>query len=205
MARHGSTAAKAVAKGAYHDNRDDSCEACVFSAAWGAFHGRASRSVMRCRGCAPPRGPSNPPVPSFTRRRLTFEPSPTPDYSGQKSLDHSRRRRPRGGRCRRDQLEPVRPGLERAHDVRGDADDVPRAEVDDLVVELDPARAADDDVGLLLLAVAMAERRAEAGAVAEVADAEVLGVDVLAGEPCLEPSGPRSAAASSTSLRFLIV
>ena len=58
---------------------------------------------------------------------------------------------------------------------RGDAQDIPLLRsVDDLVVEPHPAGAGDHHVGLLLLAVAMAERRADARPVAELADAEVL-------------------------------
>jgi hypothetical protein len=42
------------------------------------------------------------------------------------------------------------------------ADDVPLADVDDLVVELDASAAGDDDVELFLRLVLVAERRAEA-------------------------------------------
>jgi hypothetical protein len=55
----------------------------------------------------------------------------------------------------RDQLEPVRAALEPADDLGRDADDVPQAELDDLVVQLRSARAADDDVRLLLASVAV--------------------------------------------------
>src|SRR5439155_1258692 len=85
----------------------------------------------------------------------------------------------------RDHLEAVGARLERADDLRREADDVPPAQLDDLVVELDPAGAVDDDVHLLLLAVVVPHRRADAGPVAEVADAEMLRIDVLAGEPRL--------------------
>ena len=77
---------------------------------------------------------------------------------------------------------PVGTALERADDRRRDAHDVPLLELVDLVVELDAAGAADDDVDLFLLAVAVAARRAEVRAVPEVADADVLRVDVRAGE-----------------------
>ena len=52
--------------------------------------------------------------------------------------------------------------------------DVPLAQLDDLVVELDAAGAGDHDVGLLLRDVAVADRRAEARGVGHQADAEVL-------------------------------
>lgn len=45
---------------------------------------------------------------------------------------------------------PSGPGHEVADDFGGDADYVPLAQLDDLVLELDPAGTADGDVGLLL-------------------------------------------------------
>ena len=72
-----------------------------------------------------------------------------------------------------EQVEPVRAGLERADDRGRDAQHVPGLELDDLVVELRATGARDDDVGLLLLAVAVAERHARARVVGEAADAEL--------------------------------
>src|SRR5690349_22227393 len=54
-----------------------------------------------------------------------------------------------------DQLEAVVSGFERPHRCGVDANDIPAAELADLVVESDLSGAADDDVGLLLCAVAM--------------------------------------------------
>jgi len=90
-----------------------------------------------------------------------------------------------------------------AHDLRCDADDVPLPDLADLVVEPDPARAGDDHVGLLLLAGAVAARRADARGVAPVADAEVTGADVLAAEPASIP-GKRPPVSSSTPSRLTI-
>src|SRR3954454_3186963 len=70
----------------------------------------------------------------------------------------------------RQDLETVGPALECAHRARGDAHDVPPSQAHDVVVELDPARPVDHDVDLLLLAMAVTQRRAKAGPVAEVAD-----------------------------------
>jgi hypothetical protein len=57
-----------------------------------------------------------------------------------------------------DQLEAVASGFERSHRRGVDAKDIPAAELADLVVESDVSRASDDDVGLLLFAVAMRRR-----------------------------------------------
>src|SRR3954468_2831621 len=73
-------------------------------------------------------------------------------------------------RANREQLDTLRPGLERADGLRCDADRVPRADVDRLVPDLDSAGAAEDDVDLLLAGVPMPERRADAGREALVAD-----------------------------------
>ena len=60
-----------------------------------------------------------------------------------------------------DVLDPVRPGLDVSHRVLVEADRVPLADIDDLVADLDPAGAADDDVDLLLRDVLVPERDAE--------------------------------------------
>src|SRR5437764_14820597 len=54
-----------------------------------------------------------------------------------------------------DQLEAVVSGFERPHRCGVDANDIPAAQLADLVVESDLSGAADDGVGLLLFAVAM--------------------------------------------------
>src|SRR5688572_854479 len=81
-----------------------------------------------------------------------------------------------------DQLQPVRAGLERAHDGRRDAQHVPRNELDDLVAELGAAGAGDDDVGLLLLAMPVAPRHAGSRRVREAAHPELARVQGVAGE-----------------------
>jgi hypothetical protein len=50
------------------------------------------------------------------------------------------------------------------------------------VAELDPARASDDDVDLLLLPVAVAFLAAEAGTGAQMAHTQVLGIQMRPGE-----------------------
>src|SRR5438067_182791 len=55
----------------------------------------------------------------------------------------------------RDQLEAVVSGFEGSHRCGVDANNIPAAEVADLVVESDLTGSADDDVGLFLFAVAM--------------------------------------------------
>ena len=56
------------------------------------------------------------------------------------------------------QLKAVVSGFEGPHRCGVDANNIPAAELVDLVVESDPAGAADDDVGLLLFAVTMRRR-----------------------------------------------
>src|SRR4051794_14968587 len=70
----------------------------------------------------------------------------------------------------REVLEPVRACLEVPHRALRDADRVPLRELDDLVLDLDPAGAADDDVDLLLGLVLVAEGDAEAGREREQAE-----------------------------------
>src|SRR5438445_217412 len=64
-------------------------------------------------------------------------------------------------RADREQLEPVGPGLEGARRVLRHAHRIPLAEVDDLVLELDPAAARENDVDLLLRLVPVPEGPAE--------------------------------------------
>src|SRR3954454_13258673 len=82
----------------------------------------------------------------------------------------------------REQLEPVGSGGEAAHGGGRHADEVPAADVVDVVVELDLPRSADHDVDLLLLAVAVADWQVHVRLVAHPRHAEVLGLEVLAGE-----------------------
>src|SRR3954451_25374564 len=77
-------------------------------------------------------------------------------------------------RADREQLDTLRPGLERADGLRCDADRVPQADVDRLVPDLDSAGAAEDDVDLLLAGVPMPERRADAGREALGADGDLV-------------------------------
>ncbi len=120
-------------------------------------------------------GVQTPAVPEIHRRRQSgqgeSESTPSPSL-GLRAADG-------------DQVEAFRASLEGAHDGRGDADDVPRADVADLVVEPYAAGAGDDHVGLLLLAVRVRRRAAEVRRVAPVADAEVARVEVLAAEAAL--------------------
>ena len=79
-------------------------------------------------------------------------------------------------------------------------------EVEDLVVELDAARAADDDVDLLGLVVAVGEALALVGLDAHQREAGLLGVEVLpAKRASWTASKPALGATSSTSRRFLMV
>src|SRR5205807_1908148 len=80
----------------------------------------------------------------------------------------------------RDHLETLGSTLEGPDNIRRDSHHVPRAELRDLVVETHSPRAADDDVCLLLFAVAVAAAGPVARSVAEVAHAEMLAVQVAA-------------------------
>lgn len=72
-----------------------------------------------------------------------------------------------------DQVEALRTRLERTHHRGGDTQHVPRHELDDLVAELGATGARDDDIGLLLLAMPVAERHAGARLIGEATDAEL--------------------------------
>src|SRR3954453_4857734 len=79
------------------------------------------------------------------------------------------------GRAEGDQLHAIRAGLDPALDLRRHPQGVPLAQLDDLVVaELAARAAAQHDVDLLLLTVAMAERHAKSGGQAEEAEARGL-------------------------------
>ena len=81
------------------------------------------------------------------------------------------------------------------------------ADLDDLVLDLDPRRAAHDDVDLLLPLVLVPERDAEVRVELHVAEAEAFALDRPAAESRLDSSGmPNFGAAFSTSfLRFFFV
>src|SRR6476660_2761054 len=81
-----------------------------------------------------------------------------------------------------EQLDPVGAALEGADHAGGDADRVESLDVEDVVVELHPAGAADDDVDLLGLLVAVAEGLPLARLDAVEAEAGLLGVEVAVGE-----------------------
>src|SRR5687768_11221719 len=66
-------------------------------------------------------------------------------------------------RAEREQLEALRPRFGHPRHPRREADRVHLAELDDLVVELDPAAAREHDVDLLGLVVSVGERLALAG------------------------------------------
>ena len=89
-------------------------------------------------------------------------------------------------RPERQQLQPLRSGAKRPKRLRGDADRVPRADVDELIAELHAARAADDHVHLLVLLVAVPELPFGIGAEPLVADADALTAEILPCEPGLE-------------------
>jgi hypothetical protein len=96
-----------------------------------------------------------------------------------------------------EQLEAVRTALEGPGHGGGDADGVQRSDLRDVVVELDPAPARQDDVDLLGVLVAVAEGLAGACPDAVMAEARLLGPELLV-EPCL-------AAASSASVSLRMV
>jgi len=100
-----------------------------------------------------------------------------------------------------DEVQAVRGRLRaRANGGRRDTNCVPTAQLDDLVVELDPARASDNDVDLLLLPMAVALLAAETGAGAERLTPR------CSESRCLRPKCASRAAMSpkesSTSFRF---
>src|SRR4029079_10195488 len=76
------------------------------------------------------------------------------------------------------QFQTVWPALEGTHRARRDPHYIPLLEIDDLVVELDSSRAADDQIDLLLLSMAVADATAVVRAVAEEAEAEVFRVEM---------------------------
>src|SRR5215218_3171694 len=76
-------------------------------------------------------------------------------------------------------LQALRAGLIPPPGAGGDADRVPLRELDDLVVQLHPAAAAQDEVDLLLLPVGVAVGEAVVGWDALIAEAGVLQLEGL--------------------------
>src|SRR4051794_18944902 len=81
-----------------------------------------------------------------------------------------------------EELESVGARLELARDPGRDAKGVEGLEVDDVVVELDPARAGEHDVHLLGVLVPVPEALPHARLDAVVADAGLLGLEVGGGK-----------------------
>src|SRR4051794_29608445 len=90
------------------------------------------------------------------------------------------------GRTEDEDLEALGPALVASPRAGRDAHHVPLLDLDDLVVELHPAAAADDHVQLLLLLVRVAVREAIAGRDALVAQAGLLELERLACEAELQ-------------------
>src|SRR3954451_23613596 len=88
-----------------------------------------------------------------------------------------------------DDLQALRASLEAAGHLRRDADHVPLLDLDDLVVELDAARAGDDGVDLLLDLVAVAACLISR-LVAPSTHAELGGIEKLPREAALDAVPP---------------
>src|SRR5204863_4398882 len=84
------------------------------------------------------------------------------------------------------ELDAVRARLDVPHRVTVEANRVPFADLDDLVVDLDPRRATHDDVDLFLCHVLVAERNAEARGERQQAQTERLAADRSPAESRLE-------------------
>ena len=79
-----------------------------------------------------------------------------------------------------EQLETVGAGLEHPRHLRRDANRVEAVDLEDVVVELYPAGAGDDDVDLLGVLVAVGEALALAGLDPVEGEADRLAAEVLA-------------------------
>src|SRR3954462_9977870 len=93
-----------------------------------------------------------------------------------------------------EQLQALRPGLEGARRRGRDANGVPRADVEEALVELHPPVAAENDVDLLGFGMAMGERTAHPRPQAEVGDSGALGMEHLARDarfPAVAEAVPR--------------
>src|SRR5918995_1434050 len=89
----------------------------------------------------------------------------------------------------REVLDAVGPRLDVAHRVLVEADRVPLAQLDDLVLDLDPCGTANDDVDLLLPFVLVTERNAEVRLERHQAEAEILAFELPAAEASLHLVG----------------
>ena len=74
--------------------------------------------------------------------------------------------------------------------VSGDTDDVPPSKIEQLVVELHPSGAAEHDIHLFLLLVAVTSRAAPTRCVTDMADANVIRLDLTAREAGLDRRAP---------------
>src|SRR2546423_15056572 len=79
-------------------------------------------------------------------------------------------------------FQPLVSGLEGARHARRDSDEVTLSELEDLVVELHPARSGNHEVDLFRLYVPVAETLPLAGLEAMVGEAGVRCIEVVAGE-----------------------
>jgi hypothetical protein len=71
------------------------------------------------------------------------------------------------GTTNRNEVQPVRTGLESSNDLGRDPHDIPLNKIPNLIVKQHPSRAGDHHVSLFLLAVTMRHRTAEVRRVAE--------------------------------------
>src|SRR5262249_53157138 len=148
----------------------------------GGPHGRPGRVRAPRRAGAGPgalRGAPGPGVPQAARAARALV---APGLVRPPPLEHLGVLVLRVGRAEGEHLGAVGAALHAAGEAGADAHGVPGAELEDVVLELDPGVAVDDDVDLLLLGVAVAEGDAVARRDLEVAQARVLELQRLAGE-----------------------
>jgi hypothetical protein len=81
-------------------------------------------------------------------------------------------------------------GGNRADDFRCDANDVPELNLLGFVVKQDPTGAGDDDIGFLLLVMAVSRGGAQIWCVPKETHPEVTGLQVLAAEASLDSLHP---------------
>ena len=91
-----------------------------------------------------------------------------------------------GARAEGEVLDAVRACLDGPHRVLRDPDRVPLAELHDLVLDLDPRRALDDDVDLFLVRVLVAEGHSEVRVELHMAHAQRLARELAPAKPRLE-------------------
>jgi hypothetical protein len=90
------------------------------------------------------------------------------------------------GSANRDDVQSIRAGLERTHDLGRHAHHVPLAKLEQLVVQQHASGTRDDQVGLLLLAVTVGHWTAHVRRITEKADPEVTRVEVFASEAAFD-------------------